>query len=1128
MIKTALSRVMHSIDPRIRLTFQDMRGNDQLWPGTEAFDWLDSDGDGPRFGSFGRNKGRFFNWMFTLSSKDAAPANLHGAHIRAGEFVAGELARADDIDAYRDDPSDFARNSCGVKCRHNVHLLLTDGVWDDEWGDSVAGADGEASASRWPCAGGGSGCWMRAAPNQDGVAAELPDNRYGVSAYTPYTDATRLYSDANAAMLADVVFYYWRRDLDGDDSNNQLPPRLESWDDEATADSADNFWNPRNDPANWQHLTFFGVGLGVGGAVTASNSSPFGSYRIGGGETGIGEQKHVGIDGFPDDALIAAYGVVGPFSGLGADGGGAAGDQIPAAAKVDDLYHAVLNGRGRYFSASTPDELIRSLSDALDAVSTVVDAQATDASVAANTAQLDSGTLLFQALVDASQWRGALRAYQLSAGIGQAPCPTKPPGALCQSGDAPYWTAPQAMSVGDRNIVTLAAGSPRAFVAESFDALSRDQQLGLLGCGPDTGDSWSGERAFCNVGVDLVSAYPAQIALAKARIDYLRGDDSGETGDGLGFRERGGHWLGDIIGSHPVVVGRPRGVFSDPDYLAFKQREALATRTEVVYIGANDGMLHAFKASDGAELFAYVPETVYARLSDLTDPAYGTAIPKRAFVDGPMVSADAKFTDRQGNAGWKTVLVGSFGLGAQGLFALNITNPRVISESAPDELPLWEFNDVSGSDADDGALDGRDMGYSLSAPAVVRIDDDLTDGVEPIWVALVSNGYNNTNEVGEVAGHCLDDEALGTNCTLSQTGNAVLYVLRMGGADAGRVLAKLDTGHGFCQDPRAAGAVPPVGSDCAAAARGRTNGLGPVTAVDVDGDLVSDFAYAGDLFGNLWRFDLVDTRNPPLLLFQATDDDGNPQPITSKVLAKRHPTGLGTMVLFGTGQYLNAADKSDRQVQSFYGIWDDNGLVFGAEAGGYDVPSRVAGDLLTQRFLAVIHVGGVDEASASLGRTSTDFAIDWSKNGARGWYIDLILASDEAEGERVVVAPSLSGNRVIFVSMIPEDCCSAGGVSWINALDANDGSRLSLTPFDYNLDGAFDANDLLPEAADETAAPGSSIRALTDGGAGIYSAPMQLGLANGALQQILSDSDGDLIRLQESTALGWRNWLQLR
>jgi Tfp pilus tip-associated adhesin PilY1 len=177
-------------------------------------------------------------------------------------------------------------------------------------------------------------------------------------------------------------------------------------------------------------------------------------------------------------------------------------------------------------------------------------------------------------------------------------------------------------------------------------------------------------------------------------------------------------------------------------------------RTDMVYVGANDGMLHAFKAADGSELFAYVPEAIYPqtvrldppRLRRPADTAPTLCSAQARLRRWPAASADAKFTDADGNGGWRTVLVGSFGLGAQGVYALDITNPGSISQDTPSDLTLWEFTDASGSDADDGALDGRDMGYSLAPPVIVRIDDDLTDDTEPTWVALINNGYNNTNE----------------------------------------------------------------------------------------------------------------------------------------------------------------------------------------------------------------------------------------------------------------------------------------------------------------------------------------------------------------------------------------------
>jgi type IV pilus assembly protein PilY1 len=550
----------------------------------------------------------------------------------------------------------------------------------------------------------------------------------------------------------------------------------------------------------------------------------------------------------------------------------------------------------------------------------------------------------------------------------------------------------------------------------------------------------------------------------------------------------------------------------------------------VLYVGANDGMLHAFDPSDrGSELFAYVPETIFTRLSDLARRDYGKLV-RTPYVDGPLVSADAKFTDRYNDAGWKTVLLGSFGLGAQGIYALNISDPSAADLTT--RLPVWEFNDASGSDASVGGLDGRDMGYSLAKPVVVRIDDALGDASEPVWVALVSNGLNNTNQQGEVVSHCTDGDAA-TNCTISQTGNAVLYVLRLGGPDEERILAKLDTGRGFCQDPLTASDPTAAGAGCPEDQRGRTNALAQVTAVDVDGDLVADSAYAGDLFGNLWYFDLANLSSSPELLFNATDTGGSPQPITAGVAVAPHPTGIGQLVLFGTGQYLSAEDKIDKQVQSLYGIWDDRGVVYPSAEGGLEVPTR--SELLQQELLVEATVTDENGVPTSRGRISTNHPANWSADGDRGWYVDLKLQGLAGDGERVIVSPQIRNGRVLFVSTIPDDCCRAGGLSWVTALDAADGSRPGQTPFDYTQDGYVTVDDLLAEEG-TPAVPGSSVRVLADGtsggpggGSGVYTTPAALGLgAGGAMQTVVADSNGDMIRLQESTALSWRNFNQLQ
>ncbi len=735
---------------------------------------------------------------------------------------------------------------------------------------------------------------------------------------------------------------------------------------------------------------------------------------------------------------------------------------------------------------------------------------ASNVPVAIGRPSLDADSRVFQAVTDAAAWRGELRAYRVSQGYGREPCATKPRGDLCERPAAPFWRS----SIGDsdeRVILTQVDGTPGAFERAMFDDLSDAQQRGLLGC-PAESAAWVGDFAFCALdGEDAID--DERRARALERIEWLRGDSSRETGEEDGFRQRDGHLLGDILGSNLVVVGAPSGRFKDADYVAFRGDEGSRKRPTVVYVGANDGMLHAFDAADGEELFAFVPESVYPHLAALTAPDYGRAggeAPKQAFVDGRMNTADARFTDKRGRDNWHTVLVGALGLGAQGIYALDVTDPLGVTERSARDLVLWEFTDASGSDAADGALDGRDLGYGRAEPAIVRIDDNLHDDGAPLWVALVSNGYNNTATAGETEAHCSDGDA-DTNCTVSQTGNAVLYVLNLGGDDGTRIRAKLDTGRGVEDDPRGAAA--------------RANALAQVSAVDVDGDLIADLAYAGDLFGNLWRFDLVDLSRPPRLLFSATDAAGDPQPITTKVVYQRHPYGIGTLILFGTGQYLKAEDNLDRQLQSFYAIWDDGGAMV-HDSSGAGVATRT--DLLAQWFepAASVRKPGVG-AEVGLGRVSSDHAIDWSVH--RGWYIDLIAragdAPGDAQGERVVVAPQVRDNRVVFVSMIPGDCCS-GGTSWVNALDAKDGSRLTFTPFDYDLDGRFDGNDLL-SSEDGRSMAGSSIRLGSEASGGVYSSPSVMGLGGGRFQGIISNSQGDMLRLRESAALDWRTWHQL-
>ncbi len=1054
-MQTVLSRAMQGLDASVRLTFQ----------GLDEGAGVDVPEDGGALGdAFGEYSAaarqRFYDWLFALRA-DRQHVALVASEVRAGEFVTTELSQADDIVAHVAG-TDFVGNDTQVRCRRNLHLLFTASAWDD---DTMA----LCPASRLDTA-----CWSLA--NRDGgepatrlpanTPSASPRNPFGVDRFDATGDAMR-YTDPNIGMLADAAFYYWANDL-WPDYADEVPPLITESNPDRGGLDASQFWNPKNDPANWQHLTTHIAGLAPRGNVIPNDEATDGTYDAG--------AKALSSHGFPAVADPGAVGV---------------------GEKLDDLWHAALNGRGSLIDATEPGKLSAALA-AISTVSAPAGGLFSSAGGAYSTGSLSSSTRFFQGMVDTDDWSGRLLAFAVSQGIGKEPCPEIAAGGLCDP-DTPLWDAGENLPAeDDRVILTLGQNDVIPFddLRSAWHRLSLVQQRGLLGCTATPGGQ---DQGVCSDPAGL-AAGDAPLAEVERRVQYLRGDQRDEAAGATPTYRARTRLLGDIIGSPPVVVGRPASLYLDDGlddgYGAYRRR--LAGRTEMVYVGANDGMLHGFRTDDGAELFAYVPRLVYGSLAGLAEPTYRRA--KAAFVDGPIAVGDARVRSRSGAApAWRTVLVGSLGMGAQGIYALDVTDPEAIHAGAYQDLVLWEL-----SDAEQGAAD---LGYVFSAPAIARIATDAP-GARTVWVVLVGNGYNSASPGGTCP----------TNCAAGATGNAVLYVIALdpGGEDNGaRILKKLDTGQ-----------------PSSSATPDRANGLAQVTAVDADGDLIADFAYAGDLLGNVWKFDLHDLTAPRAPLFTAMDDDGNSQPITAPIAVARHPSGVGTLLLFGTGRYLEPDDGAVRNVQSIYGIWDRQGL-----DGDDRAPTRAM--LLRQRFEAEVRIPGDEEAAdASLGRTSTGLSIDWSKH--RGWYIDLALEKDlsrsalgptTALGERVVSAPRLRGSRVELVSVIPPAPCSSVGQSWLNVLDVASGGRPAVSPFDYNGDAVIDSDDLLrvPGGDDRgtRVTAGTSIRLLADGGAGLYRAPAALLVGAQTLSTVF-DSTGELWQLLESSEGDWQNWHQLQ
>lgn len=483
------------------------------------------------------------------------------------------------------------------------------------------------------------------------------------------------------------------------------------------------------------------------------------------------------------------------------------------------------------------------------------------------------------------------------------------------------------------------------------------------------------------------------------RLNFLRG----QTGIS-GFRPRLASVLGDLVNSAPAYVGAP--AFNYPDTLEAASYNSFQTtyanRTPVVYVGANDGMLHAFDAATGQEKLAYVPSKVYANLSKLTSSTYS----HHYFVDGSPTIVDTFYS-----GAWHTTLVSSLGAGGQGLFALDVTNPSTFTEANASSIVRWEYSDA-------------DLGYVADRPKIVKLNTGA-------WAAVFSNGYNNSEADGSA----------------SADGDAYLYIVNIG---TGAIISKISTKKGIAESPSAT-----------------PNALTTPTLVDIDGDGDVDYAYAGDLQGNVWKFDLCHptagvcaatstnwgvafgTTMAPLPLFVAKDSSNNPQPITSAIEATRHFSGDGYQLYFGTGQYLEAADITTTGQQTFYSLWDQAVS-----------PSRITGgrsDLQEQTVVTTVPFSGNEY------RTTSDNTVDWAPpvNAAgtkRGWYMDL-----PASGERAVSKPTLYSGRLLFTTLIPSIVnCDSGGSGWIMELDAVTGGPLAGGPtFDVDGDGDVDTDDNL-------------------------------------------------------------------
>ena len=350
------------------------------------------------------------------------------------------------------------------------------------------------------------------------------------------------------------------------------------------------------------------------------------------------------------------------------------------------------------------------------------------------------------------------------------------------------------------------------------------------------------------------------------RLAYLRGERTLEAGRPGGvLRPRRG-LLGATVTGAPLFVGPAAAAGEDQRQAGFIA--AASRRPAAVYQQANDGMLHGFAAAGGGELFAYLPQALQPYWPRLLTSAHAAS----PYADGGIAAADA-----QVGGAWKTVLVGALGSAAQGLFALDISDPSRFGQGGG---VLFEFTD----------RDDPDIGNIFNAPAIARF---RTGAATYGDFVVVASGYNNNRADGEGRS--------------SASGAGVLFLLSLDREAS----SPWELNRNYFKF-----ALP-------AATDAKANGLAqPALVSNADGSVQA--AYAGDLQGQVWRLDFGSdapwSRQAATPLFAARDAGGKRQPVTTPLRVVY--AGQGMLLLFGTGRLLEAADADDKSMQSFYALSD--------------------------------------------------------------------------------------------------------------------------------------------------------------------------------------------------------------
>jgi type IV pilus assembly protein PilY1 len=662
-------------------------------------------------------------------------------------------------------------------------------------------------------------------------------------------------------------------------------------------------------------------------------------------------------------------------------------------------------------------------------------------------AKVQVGSQVYFAFYNANNWPGSLTSLNLE------PSPADPTTLIIAP--TANWDAScvlTGVTAGQTCAATGISGPVAAEAPASRTILTWDT-VKLKG----TSFEWNSLPGAEQSALDLNDPMP----ITPLRLNYLRGDRSNELNPlGVGLYRARTSVLGDIIDSSPTWVGPPQagypalwtdlypngglmpaptppenkgGAQSYPSFVAAQQ-----TRTNVVYAGANDGLLHGFRSgsfdtsnnyvatyNDGLEVMAYMPGYIVNTINSSTTPSDNYSNPQYGHhfdVDATPATGDLFYGNQ-----WHTWLVGGLGPGGNSIFALDITNPGSgngdnFSEGSPQATVIGEWSTTTVTCANVGAC-GNNLGQTYGTPQIRRFHNGD-------WGFIVGNGFG------------------------SATGDAGIYVVTVDSASGTLTWYYLSAGQA-----------------------GNSDGIAYPSAADLDNDRITDYVYAGDLLGNIWRFDLTDsdptkwqvTSGGPLFTTSAG------QPISTKPFYAIDNTGPIPRLLieFGTGRATPMTDTSaalySTGQQALYGIWDWNLTAWNAKSAVVfaSLPTTTAAATLGALKLQKI-TGSYNAALTGIGssfRTVSNYAVcyaDVSGCTNMGWYLllpppgpsDPNNSNSPTVAEQVLFAPALiSGVFVVNTTVPPTNspttCSSTAATSWTMALDPTSGGALSSSFFQY-------------------------------------------------------------------------------